>query len=80
MLCLAMPTDLSFFRYEIRNFRCLMEFRRFALRKHSQSDVGINLAFVKFDSIIWLDHFYRKHSHVNNNNNHNIKNKRRKNI
>ena len=52
MLCFAMPTDLSFLRYEICIFGDLMEFRRFAPRKHSQSDAGMNLAFFKFDSII----------------------------
>ena len=54
MLCFAMPTDLSFFRYEIRIFCDLMELRRFAHRKHSssQSDAGMNLAFFKFDRII----------------------------
>ena len=32
-----------------------MEFRRFAHRKHSQSDAGMNLAFFKFDgSIGWI--------------------------
>ena len=30
----------------------LTEFRRFANRKHSQSDAGMNLAFFKFDRII----------------------------
>ena len=30
----------------------LMEFRRFAHRKHSQNDAGMNLAFFKFDRII----------------------------
>ena len=30
----------------------LMEFWRFAHRKHSQSDAGMNLAFFKFDGII----------------------------
>ena len=52
MLCLAMPTDLSFFRYGICIFGDMMEFRRFAHRKHSQSDDGMNLAFLKFDGII----------------------------
>ena len=52
MLCFAMPTDLSFFRYEIWIFMYLLEFRRFAHRKHSQSDAGMNLAFFKFDRII----------------------------
>ena len=47
-----MPTDLSFFRYEICIFCDLMEFRRFAHRKHSQSDAGVNLAFFKFDGFI----------------------------
>ena len=37
MLCFAMPTDLSFFRYEICIFCDLTEFRRFAHRKHIQS-------------------------------------------
>ena len=41
-----MPTDLSFFQsYEIYIFCGLMEFGRFAHRKHSQSDAGMNLAF-----------------------------------
>ena len=32
-----------------------MEFRRFAHRKHSQNDAGMNLAFFKFDRIIgWI--------------------------
>ena len=52
MLCFAMPTDLSFFRCEICIFFCdLTEFRRFAHRKHIQSDTGMNLAFFKFDRI-----------------------------
>ena len=51
MLCFAMPADLSFFRYEICSF-LVMEFRRFAHRKHSQGDAGMNLAFFKFDIII----------------------------
>ena len=59
MLCFAMPTDLSFFRYEICTpcFFCdLMEFRRFGHRKHSsQSDAGMNVALSKFDGIIsWI--------------------------
>ena len=61
MLCLALPTDLFFFRFSIRGlyFFCdLMEFRQFAHRKHSQNDAGMNLAFSKFD---WLNCFYRKH-------------------
>ena len=50
-----MPIDISFFRYEICIFCDLMEFRRFARRKHSQSDAGMNLAFFKFDIIIgWI--------------------------
>ena len=32
----------------------LTEFRRFAQRKHSQSDAGMNLALFKFDRIIAL--------------------------
>ena len=32
----------------------LMEFRRFAHRKHSQNDAGMNLAFFKFGGIIGL--------------------------
>ena len=53
MLCFAMPTDLSFFRYEICIFFCdLTEFRRFAHRKHIQSDAGMNLAFFKFDRLL----------------------------
>ena len=52
MLCFAMPADLSFFRYEICIFGDLMEFRRFAHRKHSQSDAGMNLAFFTVDGII----------------------------
>ena len=51
MLCFAMPTDVSFFRYEISIFCDLMEFRRFAHRQHSQSDAGMNLAFFKFDRV-----------------------------
>ena len=39
MLCLAMPTDDSFFRCEICIFCDLMDFQRFAHRKHSQSKV-----------------------------------------
>ena len=50
MLCFAMSTDLSFFRYEICLFWDLMEFRRFVA--NSQSDAGMNLAFFKFDGII----------------------------
>ena len=53
LLCFAMPTDISFFRYDI--FCDLMEFRRFAHRKHSQNDAGMSLAFFKFDGIIgWI--------------------------
>ena len=57
-----MPADLSFFRYEICIFGDLMEFRRFAHRKHSQSDAGMNLAFFTVDGIIGRIIFYRKHS------------------
>ena len=41
-----------FFDTRFYFFRGLMEFRRFAHRKHSQSDAGMNLAFFKFDGII----------------------------
>ena len=50
MLCFAMSTDLSFFRYEICLFWDLMEFRRFVA--NSQSDAGMNLAFFTVDGII----------------------------
>ena len=42
------------FRFSIRDlyFCHLMEFRRFAHRKHSQSDAGMNLASFKFDRIV----------------------------
>ena len=46
-----MPADLSFFRYEICSF-LVMEFRRFAHRKHSQGDAGMNLAFFTVDGTI----------------------------
>ena len=50
-----MPTDLSFFDTRFVLFCDLMEFRRFAHRKHSQRDAGMNLAFFKFDGIIgWI--------------------------
>ena len=52
MLCLAMPTDDSFFRCEICIFCDLMDFQRFAHRKHSQSDARMNLAFFKFQGVI----------------------------
>ena len=48
----AMPTDLSFFSIRDLLFFYLMKFRRFANRKHSQSDAGMNLAFFKLDGII----------------------------
>ena len=40
----------------------LTEFRRFANRKHSQSDAGMNLAFFKFDRIIGWTIFIANHS------------------
>ena len=44
---------LFFFDTRFVFFCDLMEFRRFAHRKHcSQSDAGMNLAFFKFDGII----------------------------
>ena len=48
MLCFTMPTGLVCFRYVICIFCDLMEFRRFAHGKNSQSDAGMNLAFFKF--------------------------------
>ena len=47
-----MPADFTFFRYEICIFGDLMEFRRFAHRKRSQSDAGMNLDFFTVDGII----------------------------
>ena len=47
-----MPVDLSFFDTRFVFFGDLMEFWRFAHRKHSQSDAGKNLAFFKFEGII----------------------------
>ena len=43
-----------FFLFSIRDlyFCHLMEFRRFAHRKHSQGDAGMNVAFFKLDRII----------------------------
>ena len=42
----------SFFDTRFVVFGDLMEFRRFAHRKHSQSDAGMNLAFFTVDGII----------------------------
>ena len=39
-------------KFVSRFFCGLTEFRRFAHRKHGQSDAGMNLAFFKFDRII----------------------------
>ena len=41
-----------FFDTRFVSFGDLMEFRRFAHRKHSQSDAGMNLAFFTVDGII----------------------------
>ena len=78
-----MPVDLSFFLYEIISifwwsdefskmmlviWRPRTLFRRFAHRKHSQSDARMNLAFFKLEGIIgWMIFFantliYRKSS------------------
>ena len=40
------------FLFSIRDLYFLVEFRRFAHRKHSQSDAGMNLAFLTVDGII----------------------------
>ena len=65
MLAVLRNANRSFL-FSIRDlyFCDLTEFRRFAHRKHIQSDAGMNLAFFKFDRIIgWTISLYLLKKH-----------------